>query len=199
MLRAKRLLLLALSTLYAATTWANDATECERHTKPENYAAAYESCKSAAADGNTKAKVALAEMYAAGNYVQQNSQRAFELYKDAAEQENAKAQLALGNLYYYAFGLVIQDYEEALRYYELAAHNGNAQAQYMLGSMYSAAQGVTEDDVKAHMWLNIASANGYSGASRLRELVSVNMTQEEISKAQKKANECLNTSYQNCD
>ncbi|MFN2150265.1 MAG: SEL1-like repeat protein, partial [Anaerolineales bacterium] len=34
-------------------------------------------------------------------------------------------------------------------------------AQYNLGLMYSKGRGVPQDYVKAHMWLNLAAAQGF--------------------------------------
>ena len=52
------------------------------------------------------------------------------------------------------------DYKEAIKWYRLAAEQGDAKAQNALGAMYEFGLTVPQDNVMAHMWYNIASANG---------------------------------------
>ncbi len=58
---------------------------------------------------------------------------------------------------------IIEDHKEAVKWYRLAAEQGDANAQYNLGVMYVLGEGVIQDDVYAHMWLNIAAASGVEG------------------------------------
>ena len=58
---------------------------------------------------------------------------------------------------------------EAARWYRLAAEQGQAGAHYDLGVMYANGEGVLKDSVLAHMWLNIAGANGNKDARRRRD------------------------------
>ena len=89
-----------------------------------------------------------------------------------------------------------QDYTEAAKWYRLAAEQGDPQAQYNLGLAYAKGEGLTEDNVSAHMWLNLAAARfpasdtvnrGVAVASR--EAVAGRMSPEEIADAQKRARE----------
>ena len=65
--------------------------------------------------------------------------------------------------------------------------------------MYEAGRGVLEDDVLAHMWLNIAGANGSEDARKRRDkLERRDMTRAEISRAIELARECMDSDYQNC-
>ena len=43
------------------------------------------------------------------------------------------------------------------------ANAGDANAQYSLGVMYGTGEGVVESNVNAHMWLNLARAQGGQG------------------------------------
>ena len=58
-----------------------------------------------------------------------------------------------------------QDYKEAVKWYRLAAEQGHAEAQINLGVMYETGRGVLQDNTMAHMWYNIASANGNEKAA----------------------------------
>ena len=50
----------------------------------------------------------------------------------------------------------------------------------------------------AHMWFNIASANGHDKASTMRDYRASLMANADVSKAQKMARECLSRNYQSC-
>ena len=50
----------------------------------------------------------------------------------------------------------------------------------------------------AHMWFNIAAANGNGLAIEPRDDVTANMTSADISKAQSMARECMKSNYKNC-
>ena len=92
-----------------------------------------------------------------------------------------------------------QDDAEAMRWYRLAADQGDATAQLGLGLMYYNGEGVLKDSVLAHMWWNIASANGYEPAREVRDNLEPDMTRAEISRATELARECMASDYQNCE
>ena len=52
--------------------------------------------------------------------------------------------------------------------------------------------------VYAHMWLNIAAANGFQDASNNRDLVAKKMPPSQIEKAQDLARECVKKNYKGC-
>ena len=62
-------------------------------------------------------------------------------------------------------------------------------AQSNLGVMYDQGQGIPQDDVLAHMWYNIAASQGIELAIKKRDLVTEEMTSEQIIEAQKLARE----------
>ena len=72
---------------------------------------------------------------------------------------DAAAQMKLGWVYANGKG-VSQDYEKAFEWWSKAAEQGNTGAQFHLGWMYANGKGVPKDYVMAHMFLNIAGANG---------------------------------------
>ena len=55
--------------------------------------------------------------------------------------------------------------------------------------MYHQGQGVPQDYVQAHMWLNLASANGSAHAVEVRDTVARSMTPDQIAEAQRLARE----------
>ena len=102
-----------------------------------------------------------------------------------------------GTEYYYGFG-VPKDYAEAVKWFRLAAEQGYTDAQFFLGLVYQDGKGVLQDNVMAHMWYNITSANGDAIAGGLRDEIAKEMTSADISKAQAMARECMNSGYTKC-
>ncbi len=62
-------------------------------------------------------------------------------------------------------------------------------AQETLGANYIKGEGVAQDFVQAHMWLNLAGAQGEKQAAKNRDIVAKRMTPVDISRAQKMARE----------
>ena len=83
------------------------------------------------------------------------------------------------------------DYETALQEFRPLAEQGLADAQTALGWMYYLGRGVLQDYVRAHMWYNLAAAQGDNAAAKNREIVAAKMTPADISKAQGMAREWL--------
>ncbi len=69
----------------------------------------------------------------------------------------------------------------------LAAPAWNADAQYNLALMYKKGRGVTQDYVQAHMWFNLAGAQGKIKAVKNRDMVAKRMTPAQIAEAQRLA------------
>ena len=61
-------------------------------------------------------------------------------------------------------------------------------AQFTMGLMYVYGRGVLQDDVKAHMWLNLATSAGFSQAAEPLDRIAQKMTQEQVLHAQALAN-----------
>ena len=66
---------------------------------------------------------------------------------------------------------------------------GNAEAQFNLGLKYANGEGVPQDYVLAHMWLNLARAQGLEEAEENMPKLLNRMTKEQIAEAQKMARE----------
>ena len=71
------------------------------------------------------------------------------------------------------------------------ASSGNAEILFELGLMYATGRDGEEDMVAAHKWFNIAAFRGVAAAKARREEISVEMTKDQIAKAQREAREWL--------
>jgi hypothetical protein len=65
--------------------------------------------------------------------------------------------------------------------------------------MYGTGQGVPQDHVRAHMWINLASMNGETNAVKARDLLTNEMTPQQIAEAQKMARNCQAKNFKGCD
>jgi TPR repeat protein len=92
---------------------------------------------------------------------------------------------------------VAQDYGQAVKWYRRAAEQGYAEAQNNLGVMYGNGRGVVQNYVTAHMWGNIARANGYD-SGKLLDLLEKLMSKGQIARAQQRASDCMANQYKNC-
>ena len=90
------------------------------------------------------------------------------------------------------------DYATALQELRPLAEQGDAGAQGMLGVLYANGNGVLPYDVLAHMWSNIAGANGNALGSENRGKLDQRMTREQIAEAQALARRCMASNYQDC-
>ena len=64
--------------------------------------------------------------------------------------------------------------------------------------MYENGRGVIQDNVRAHMWYNIATSQGYKYATKNRDLLAKEMTPSQLEKAQDLARECVRKKYKGC-
>ena len=55
------------------------------------------------------------------------------------------------------------------------------------------------DNIRAHMWFNLAALKGYSVGVKSRDIVAKRMTSQQIAEAQKLARECQARNFKNCD
>ncbi len=83
-----------------------------------------------------------------------------------------------------------QDYSAALYWVRKAADHGYGLGQGALGFMYLFGHGVPQDYVQAHMWLNLAAAQGGEDGAKAandRDAVATKMTPDQIAEAQQLA------------
>ena len=81
------------------------------------------------------------------------------------------------------------DYPAAMKEFTELAGHGDADSQFILGDMYAKGQGVTQDNVQACKWYEIASLNGARGAPAARDALKNKMSAEDVKKAQQLAQE----------
>ena len=164
-----------------------------------DYATAMEGFRVHAEQGNAIAQHNLGVMYADGLGVLKDDTEAVRWYRLAAEQGQAQAQYGLGRMYVTGRS-VLKDDAEAAKWFRLAAEQGDASAQYGLGLSYAAGKGVLKKDfVLAHMWSNIAGANGNARARKLRDILELDMTRAEVSRAAELTRACMTSDYQDCE
>ena len=139
----------------------------------------------------------IATMYNTGKGVKKDIDTAIRWYIQASNNGNASAAYMLASKYRYGDG-VIQDYEQALKFYTIASSKKDVPSMDALASMYEFGLGVNQDPVKAHMWYNIAASKGSILGKEFRNIISKNMTKEQIDEAQKLARECVAKDYKGC-
>jgi TPR repeat protein len=76
------------------------------------------------------------------------------------------------------------DYAEALDGFRVLAEQGDALVQVVVAYMYSEGKGVPQNFVQAHLWYNLAAAQGDDLAKDARDLLAVKMSPSQIEKAQ---------------
>ena len=76
-----------------------------------------------------------------------------------------------------------------MSWFRKAAEQGEARAQTALGVMYEDGHGVPPDYVLAHMWQNLAAAQGNGDAAKLRDYLARFMNPDQIAEAQRLARE----------
>ena len=76
-------------------------------------------------------------------------------------------------------------------WYLKAAEQGYAMAQNNLGVLYVIGEGVPQDYVSAHLWFNLAAAQGHKKAQNGQEIVAKRMTPDQIAEAQRMAREWM--------
>ena len=108
-----------------------------------------------------------------------------------AKPDDGVAQFNLGVIY--AKG-ASPNYVEAALWYRLAADHGLGGAQFNLGMMYVQGHGVSQDDVQAHMWLDLAASqlpalgtNQRNSTVDARDRIASKMTPQQIVEAQQLA------------
>lgn len=179
----------ALALLAAPPVVAQDLFKGLEAYQRGDYATALQELEPWAEQGDALAQYSLGDMYHKGWAVTQDYTEAVKWWRKAAEQGNVMAQYNLGDQYAKGEG-VSQDYAEAVKWWHKAAEQGNAMAQFSLG--------ILQDNVIAHMWVNLAALQGHKTASKLRDLIAEQMTPADISLARRLAAKCFQRKYKNC-
>ena len=80
---------------------------------------------------------------------------------------------------------------KAAPYLDRAARAGLVEAQERLADLFASGSGVEQDYVEAHMWANVAAANGSDSAAERRDLLANLMTADQVAEAQARAKAVL--------
>ena len=127
-----------------------------------------------------------------------NYKQALEKLNSISNTNNKVCIFGISVVNYFGYG-VPQNYDKAFAYAKQAAQLGQPEAQGFLSGMYAEGQGTEKNLVKAHMWANIASAQGIDFAKEVRESVTQKLSAIEINEAQAKASLCKEKNYLNCE
>ena len=60
-----------------------------------------------------------------------------------------------------------------------------------MGNLYAQGQSVLQDYGRAHIWFNLATANGHERGSENRDNVAIKMTSDQLAEAQRMAREMV--------
>jgi hypothetical protein len=154
-----------------------------------DYTIALKEFQTLADRNDARGQYALGVMHDIGTGIPESLEEAAKWYRLAAEQGYADAQNNLGVLLENGEG-VSSNFEEAMEWYLAAAESGNRDALNNMGVMYMTGVGVRRDFVKAFMWFHVAGKGDPAAASNKKFLIK-RMTPDEISQAERLANEWL--------
>jgi uncharacterized protein len=143
--------------------------------------------RKAAEQGYAPAQSNLGVFYRDGRGVQQAPAEAVVWLRKAADQGDPIGQYCLGLQWEAGEGVPQQNYTEAIKWFQKAAEQGHAVAKLHLGVIYAEGRGVPQDYIRAHMWFNLAAAQGEQKAIRLLDMAAQRMTPAQIAEAQKLA------------
>jgi uncharacterized protein len=97
----------------------------------------------------------------------------------AAENGDVQAQYELGE-FYYDGKRSERDLHQALKWFEQASLKGHAPSQYRLGMMFFRGEAVPANSVQAYIILKMAAVNGSDEAMDSADLISAQMTREQL-------------------
>jgi len=191
-------LLLTVFLFLASTGWAGPIEDAEAAYKQGDYATALRILRPLAEQGMGRAQIKLGMMYDQGLGVAKDYEEAVKWFRMGAAQGNVWAQITLGDMYSQGKDIA-RDYAEAVKWYRLAAVQGHALGQVKLGLMYRRGFGVVQDYVLAQMWFNLGAVSGDADAVQNRDIITKEMTPQQIGEAQKMARECQARQLKGCD
>ncbi len=163
----------------------------------QDYEKALKLYQLSAKQGYTEAQYNLGSLYHNGTGVKQDYEKAAKYYQLAADKNYNLALNNLGVFYNSAIG-VEKDTKKAAKLFRKAAIRGHALSQNNLGLAFATGQGMKEDVISAYVWFDISLNNGEETAKSNHEYATSQMNEEQIIKAKKLAQICLNSNYENC-
>jgi len=117
-------------------------------------------------------------------------EKALDKLMPLAESGHPAAQYNIGVMHEWGNG-VPQDNFQALKWYKRSAERFHKDAQNNLGALYSKGEGTEQDFVEALKWFIISAENGSEGGQKNIRIVEKRMSYEQISQAQKLANDWM--------
>ena len=163
-----------------------------------DYAEAAESLQIAVDKGHSAARLPLAAMYRDGMGVEQDPAKALRLFTISAREGYPSAQFTLGAMYRAGEGASV-NYKLAKKWFLAAARQGDEGSQNNLGTMYEAGRGVRSSQITALMWYEVATANGSERGGINYKRLSRKLSEEDVLKAKKQAQNCLQSRYRDCE
>lgn len=163
-----------------------------------DYAEAAKNLQIAVDKGHSAARLPLAAMYRDGMGVKQNPAAALRLFTISAREGYPSAQFTLGAMYRAGEGSDV-NYPLAKKWFLAAARQGDEGSQNNLGTMYENGRGVRSNQVTALMWYEIAKANGSERGGINHKRLSRKLSEDEVFKAKKQAQNCLRSRYRKCE
>jgi TPR repeat protein len=155
---------------------------------PQDYAEALKWYRKSGEGGYGIAQVTLGDLYHSGSslglHVQPDFAEAEKWWRKAADQGYTNVLADLGHLYDQVGNSVLAEI-----WYRKAAELGDRHGQFGLGRLYADGNSVPQDYVLAHMWLNLAAAQGLEDAKSARDKIASKMTPAQIAEAQRLARE----------
>lgn len=149
-----------------------------------------ESLETKAEQGDANAQFSLGLKFANGKGPLDYARAAY-WYLKAAEQSHTVAQFNLGVMYAEGQGIARDNVQAAL-WIDRAAHLGDAAAQYRLGITHHRASleripaNASESRIQAYKWLRLADNQGYRNSDVACQLVTLQMTTEEVADAMRR-------------
>src|SRR5690606_35830053 len=122
-----------------------------------------------------------------GRGVPRDLNAARDWYGRAAAQDYPGALYALGYI-----GYLENDTAAAVDAWRRAAPQGDGAAVFGLGRLYDEGTRVAGDPVSAHMWYDLAAAQGAGGAAEARDAVARTMSPAALAEARARARAWLN-------
>jgi len=155
----------------------------------KEYSQAFRWAEMVAAD-LPEAGLVLGQLYADGQGVERDLSQAVFWFEYAAEQGLAAAQTAIGQFTLRGEGTVA-DPQSARQWFLEAARQNDGRALYSLGEMSEAGLVVAQDPVEALVWYDLASRNGMRDARVKVEMLGLEVTGEQFSRAEQRVRQQL--------
>ncbi|KAF9977124.1 ATP-binding cassette, sub-B (MDR TAP), member 4 [Actinomortierella ambigua] len=146
----------------------------------QNKAEAASWFRKSAINGHVHGQYYLANMYHAGQGLEQCDVKAAFWYHKAAEQGVSAAQLSLARMYESGTGTVQSDVDAAF-WYRKAAQQGVVDAQFRLGEAYEYGLGIEYSAAEAISWYQMAADQGHLQAKICPSIRTNTMTTKEVS------------------